>query len=121
MRRRCESRGPITPGVNCWRITYPHRLVDRPRRMSLCFRRDDELKERDVSSLPRGDARSEDRFEVLGTVAIGVSKIFIRDAAQLSTQFAGHADGVELGSLAHDRLNGVDMRRDPIGRRLFKF
>src|SRR3981189_932861 len=73
-----------------------------------------------VASLPRGDARCEDRLEGLGTVAIGVSKIFIRDAAQLSTEFARHAHGVELGALAHDRLNSVDMMRDQIGRHLVK-
>src|SRR5258705_8939681 len=75
---------------------------------------------RRVASLPRRDARCEDRFEVLRTVAVSVNKIFIRDAAQLSTEFAGHAHGVELGALAHDRLNGVDMMRDQIARHLVK-
>ena len=27
-------------------------------------------------------------------------------------------DGVELGALAHDRLDGVDMMRDQVGRHL---
>ncbi len=55
---------------------------------------------------------------MLGTVAIGVGEVFVGDAAQLPAQFAGHADGVELGALAHDRLNGVDMMRDQVGRHL---
>ena len=32
--------------------------------------------------------------------------------------FAGHAGGVELGALAHDGLNGVDVMRDQVGRHL---
>src|SRR5216683_2625223 len=46
-------------------------------------------------SIPRRDAGREDRFEMLGTVAIGVREIFVRHPAQLPAQFAGHADGVE--------------------------
>ena len=55
---------------------------------------------------------------MLGPVAIGVSEVFVGDAAQLPAQFAGHADGVELGVLAHDRLNGIDVMRDQVGRHL---
>ena len=40
------------------------------------------------------------------------------DAAQPPAQFGSHADGVELGALAHDRLNGVDMMRDQLRRHL---
>src|SRR5664279_250532 len=58
---------------------------------------------------------------MLGTVAIGASEVFVRDAAQLPAQFVGHADGIELGALAHDRLNGVDMMRDQVGRHLVEF
>ena len=55
---------------------------------------------------------------MLGPVAIDVSEIFVGDAAQLPAQFARHADGVELGALVHDGLNGVDVMRDQIGRHL---
>src|ERR1035437_7131688 len=55
---------------------------------------------------------------MLGTVTIGASEVFVRDAAQLPAQFVGHADGVERGAFAHDRLNGVDMMRDQVGRHL---
>src|SRR5256885_7338358 len=50
---------------------------------------------RDFSSFPRCDAGRQDCFEVLGTVAIGVSEIFVRHSAQLSAQFAGRADRSE--------------------------
>ena len=69
-----------------------------------------------AQSIPRHDARREDRFEMLGPVAIGVSEIFVGDAAQLPAQFAGHARGVGLGAFAHDGLNGVDVMRDQVGR-----
>src|SRR6266404_4526769 len=82
------------------------------------FRRDDARIF--CASLPRHDARCEDRFEVLGTVAIDVQEVFVGDAAQLSAQFAGHAGGVEPGALAHDGLNGVDMMRDQLGRYLIE-
>ena len=45
-------------------------------------------------------------------------RIFVGDAAQLPAQFAGRHGGVELGALAHDRLDGVDMMRDQVGRHL---
>ena len=70
------------------------------------------------ASIRRHDARGEDGFEVLGAVAVGVGEVLVGDAAQLPAQFAGHADGVELGALAHDRLNGVDVMRDQVGRHL---
>ena len=66
----------------------------------------------------RHDARRQDRFEMFGAVAIGVGEIFVGDAAQLPAQFAGDADGVELGALAHDGLDGVDVMRDQFGRHL---
>ena len=72
----------------------------------------------DFSSLPRCDAGRQDRFEVLGTVTIGVRQVSVRDAAQPSAQFAGHADGVELGALAHDGLDRIDMMRDQLRRHL---
>src|ERR1700731_5230891 len=96
-----RKQGPITTSVNCSRITYPQSLADRPRRMGSCFRRNDKLKECNASSLPRRDGWGEDGFEMLGAVAVGVSEKFVGDAAQPSAQFGGHADGVELGTLAH--------------------
>src|SRR5882672_6807300 len=68
--------------------------------------------------LRRHDARGEDGFEVFGTVAIGVSEVFVGDAAQLPAQFAGRADGIQLGALADDGLNGVDVVGDQVGRHL---
>src|ERR1700704_7053739 len=62
-------------------------------------------------SIPRHEAWAEDRFEVFGAVAVGVGEVFVGDAAQLPAQFAGGADGVEPGALAHDGLNGVDVMR----------
>jgi len=53
---------------------------------------------------------------VLGPVAIGVSEVFVGDAAQLPAQLARHGHGVELGVLVHDRLNGIDVMRDQVGR-----
>src|SRR6202021_3098118 len=49
---------------------------------------------------------------------IGIREVFVGDTAQLPAQFAGHADGVELGAPAHDGLNGVDVMRDQLGRYL---
>src|SRR5258708_6397734 len=65
-------------------------------------------------SLRRNDARREDGFEMLGAVAIGVGEEYVRDAAELLAQRARGYGGVELGALAHDRLNGVDVVRDQI-------
>ena len=55
---------------------------------------------------------------MFGTVAIGVSEVFVGDAAQLPAQFAGRADGIQLGALADDGLNGVDVMGDQVGRHL---
>ncbi len=55
---------------------------------------------------------------MFGAVAIGVSEVFVGDGAQLPAQFARRADGVGLGAFAHDRLNGVDVMRDQVGRHL---
>ena len=55
---------------------------------------------------------------MLRTVAIGVSEIFVGEAAQLPAQFAGRAGAVEPGALAHDRLDGIDMMADQFGRHL---
>jgi hypothetical protein len=71
-----------------------------------------------AASIRGHDARGEDGFEVLGTVAIGVGEEFVGEAAQLPAQFARGADGVELGALAHDRLDGVDVMDDQVGRDL---
>jgi len=57
---------------------------------------------------------------VLGAVAVDVGEVFVGDAAQLPAQLARHADVVELGALAHDRLDGVDMMGDQVGRHLFE-
>src|SRR5258708_24360931 len=57
---------------------------------------------------------------MFGTVAIGVGEVGVGDAAQLPAQFARHADGVEAGALAHDRLDGVDVMCDQVGRHLVK-
>ena len=53
-----------------------------------------------------------------GRSRLACSEVFVGDAAQLPAQLAGHADGVELGALAHDRLDGIDVMRDQIGRHL---
>src|SRR3982074_2159932 len=57
---------------------------------------------------------------MLEAVAIDVQKIFVGNAAQLSAQLAGRADGVELGPVPHDRLNGVDMMLDQLGGHLLE-
>jgi hypothetical protein len=55
---------------------------------------------------------------VLGTVAIDAHQIFVRDLAQAPAQFASHCRGIELGMVAHDRLNGIDVMQDQFGRHL---
>ena len=55
---------------------------------------------------------------MFGAIAVGVREIFVGDAAQLPAQFAGGADGVELGAFAHDGLNGIDVMRDQLRRHL---
>src|SRR6266404_570817 len=89
-------------------------------RMTAEYARRRVLRLRFLCLLPGHDARCEDRFDVVWTVAVGVQEIFVGDAAQLAAQFAGHAGGVELGALAHDGLNGVDMMRDQVGRHLIE-
>ena len=55
---------------------------------------------------------------MFGAVAVGVGEVFVGDAAQLPAQFVRRAHGVELGALAHDGLNGVDVMRDQLRRHL---
>ena len=55
---------------------------------------------------------------MLGAVAVDLDQEFVGDAAQLPAQLARHGDGVELGAFAHDRLNGVDVMGDQVGRHL---
>ena len=69
-------------------------------------------------SIRRHDAGRENGFEMFGALAIGVHQIFVGDAAQLPAQLAGRADGIELGALAHDGLNGIDMMPDQVRRHL---
>src|SRR5690349_12379020 len=66
----------------------------------------------------RNDARRQDRFEMVGAVAVDLEQEFVRDPTELLAQLAGHCDGVELGAFAHDRLNGVDVVGDQLGRDL---
>jgi hypothetical protein len=53
---------------------------------------------------------------MLGAVAVDVDQVFVGDPAQLSAEFAGDFRGVELGMIAHDRVDGVDMMRDQFRR-----
>ena len=66
--------------------------------------------------LRRNDARRQDCFEMLGTVAVDLEQEFIGYAAKLPAQLARHHGGIELGALAHDRLDGVDVMGDQFRR-----
>jgi hypothetical protein len=57
---------------------------------------------------------------MLGAIAIDAGEEFIRDTAELPAQRIRHHGGVELGALAHDRLNGVDMMLDQVRRHLIE-
>ena len=57
---------------------------------------------------------------MLGAVAIDAGEEFIRDTAELPAQRIRHHGGVELGALAHDRLNGVDVMLDQVRRHLIE-
>ena len=55
---------------------------------------------------------------MLGAVTVDVHQIFISDAAQFAAQFKRDPHGVELGVVAHDRLDRVDMMFDQRGGHL---
>ena len=57
---------------------------------------------------------------MFGTVAVDLEQELVGDAAQLPAQFARRDGGVELGALAHDRLDGVDVVLDQFGRHLLE-
>ena len=53
---------------------------------------------------------------MFGPITVGVGEVLVGDAPQLLAQFVRNADGIELGIVVHDRLDGVDVMRDQVGR-----
>src|ERR1700752_3791451 len=64
----------------------------------------------------RRDAWRHDGFEMLGPILVDAREISVRDTAQALAQLIRYADRVEPGVLMHDRLDGVDMVHDQVGR-----
>src|SRR3954468_12359804 len=77
-------------------------------------------RETTATLIPRRDTWRQNRFEVLGAVAVDGGEIFVGDAAQFSASARRHAGGVDLGVLAHDRLDRVDVMGDQLGRDAFE-
>src|ERR1700742_345153 len=57
---------------------------------------------------------------MFGAIVGDLDQIFVGDAAQLPAQRLRSADGIELGMLVDDRLDGVDVMGDQFGRHLLE-